>query len=209
MLGVIRLLLAFAGGMVFEVGLCWMAPCSSLILLMFEKEMRLCFVASWLGVSGICFLLGRVRNQVLPCRFCGATDGDGQLFGECTFPPLVEILENTEFHDLIRMDKGHWPRCLLWHGWLPRLSGVNGASPWAASASESASYLVEAALGSYSSSMITEWGPPDGNDRVGLASLVPDQPNVWSDGSLVLGQVTSVSSSGAGFFAHLAAQSLG
>ena len=27
-------------------------------------------------------------------------------------------------------------------------------------------------------------------------------PNVWSDGSLVLDQVTGVSSSGAGFFAH-------
>ena len=34
------------------------------------------------------------------------------------------------------------------------LSGVNGASPWAASASESASYLVEAALGGYSSGLI-------------------------------------------------------
>ena len=26
------------------------------------------------------------------------------------------------------MDKAHWPQCLLWHGWLPKLSGVNGAS---------------------------------------------------------------------------------
>ena len=49
-------------------------------------------------------LLGRVRSQVLPCRFCGAPDGDGHLFWECTFPPLVEIRENPEFHDL------------LWHG---------------------------------------------------------------------------------------------
>ena len=49
----------------------------------------------------------------------------------------------------MRMDKGHWPRCFLWHGWLPMLSGINGASPWAASASESASYLVEAALGGW------------------------------------------------------------
>ena len=32
--------------------------------------------------------------------------------------------------------------------------------------------------------------------------MVPDQRNVWSDGSLVLDQVTGVSSSGAGFFAH-------
>ena len=40
------------------------------------------------------------------------------------------------------------------------LSGVNGAFPWAASASESASYLVEAALGGYSSRLIAEWGSP-------------------------------------------------
>ena len=40
---------------VFEVGLCWisMAPCNSLVLLMLEKKIRLCFVASWLGVSGM------------------------------------------------------------------------------------------------------------------------------------------------------------
>ena len=64
------------------------------------------------------------------------------------------------------------------------LSGVNGASPWAACASESAGYLVEAALGCYSSGMIPDWSPPDQYDRVGIASLVPDHPNVWSDGSL-------------------------
>ena len=110
------------------------------------------------------FLLGRVRNQVLPCRFCGAPDHDGHLFWECTFPPLVEIRENPEFHDLMRMDKAHWPRCLLWHGWLPMLSGCNGVSPWAGNASESANYLVEAALGDYSSRMVSGWSPPDGYD---------------------------------------------
>ena len=26
------------------------------------------------------FLLGRVRGQPVPCRFCGALDGDGHLF---------------------------------------------------------------------------------------------------------------------------------
>ena len=70
------------------------------------------------------FLFGRVRHQALPCRFCGAPDGDGHLFWECTCPPLVDIRQNPEFHDLMRMDKEHWPRCLLWHGWLPMLSGV-------------------------------------------------------------------------------------
>ena len=69
------------------------------------------------------FLLGKVRGQAVSCQFCGAPDGDGHLFWECTFPPLVEIRQNPEIHDLMRMEKGHW------HGWLPRLSGVDGASP--------------------------------------------------------------------------------
>ena len=56
------------------------------------------------------FLLGYVRGQTVPCRFCGAPDHDGHLFWECTFPPLVEIRENPEFHDLMRLDKTRWPR---------------------------------------------------------------------------------------------------
>ena len=103
---------------------------------MLDKEIRLCFGSIMVGSVWNGFLLGRVRGWVVPCRFCGAPDGDGHLQRKCTFPLLVEIRENPEFHDLVRMDKGHWPRCLLWHGWLPMLSGVNGASPWAASASE-------------------------------------------------------------------------
>ena len=144
----------------------------------------------------------RVRGQPVPCRFCGAPDGDGRLLWECTFPPLVEIRENPEVHDLMREDEGHWPRCLLWHGWLPMLSGVNGACPWAADASESAGYLVDVALGRYSSGLITEWSPPDWFNEVGALSLMPDHSNVWTDGSSVVDQVTGVSSSGAGLFAH-------
>ena len=30
----------------------------------------------------------------------------GHLFWECPYPPLVEIRQNPEFHDLMRMDKG-------------------------------------------------------------------------------------------------------
>ena len=51
-------------------------------------------------------------------------DSDGDLFWECTSPPLVEIRESPEFHDLVREDKAHWPRCLLWHGWLLMLLRV-------------------------------------------------------------------------------------
>ena len=107
-------------------------------------------------------------------------------FGNVLFPPLVEIRENPEFHDLMRLDKEHWPRCLLWHGWLPVLSGVNGASPWAVDASESAAYLVEVALGRYSSGLIAEWSPSDEFDHSRAASSLPDHPTVWTDGSPVL-----------------------
>ena len=88
---------SFVGELVFGVVLFWifMALCSSSILLMFEKEIRVCFVASWLVVSGmVSFLVGFVIRPI-PCRFCGAPDGDGHLFWECTFPPLVEIREKS------------------------------------------------------------------------------------------------------------------
>ena len=75
------------------------------------------------------FLLGKVKGQHVPCPFCGGADNDGHLFWDCTFPPLVGIREHPEFHCLMEMDKSSWPRCLLWHGWLPLLSGVNGGSP--------------------------------------------------------------------------------
>ena len=71
------------------------------------------------------FLLGWVRGEPVPCRFCGAPDGDGHLFWECTFPPLVEIRENPEFHDLMREDKAHWPRCLLRLGDCLNRSGLD------------------------------------------------------------------------------------
>ena len=157
-----------------------------------------------LDIRGSQQLLNSSRNQVLPSRFCGAPDHDGHLFWECTFPPLIEIRENPEFHDLMRMDKAHWPRCLLWHGWLLMLSGCNGVSPWAGNASESANYLVEAALGDHPSRVISGWSPPDGYDQVAVC-LVPEHSNVWTDGSLVLDKVGGISSSGAGFFADHAA----
>ena len=68
--------------------------------------------------------------QPVPCRFCGSPDGDGQLFWECTFPPLVGIRENPEFHDLMRMEKAHlatwlalaWlASCALWCQWCVSL----------------------------------------------------------------------------------------
>ena len=82
------------------------------------------------------------------------------------------------------------------------LSVINGASPWAADASESAFYLVETALGRYSSGLVSERSLPDGFDAGEVSARVPDTPDFWSDGSLVLDSVTGVSAAGAGVFAH-------
>ena len=148
------------------------------------------------------FLHGKVGKSTAGCRFCGAPDNDGHLFWDCPFPPLVEIREHPEFHDLMREDKSNWPRCLLWHGWLPMLSGTERGSPWAADASEAAGYMVETPLGRYSSDQLCGWSPPDGYDEVQVASSLPDFPNIWTDGSLVLDQVTGISASGPGFFSY-------
>ena len=50
--------------------------------------------------------------------------------------------------------------------------------------------------------MLCGWGPSDGHDEVEVASSLPDLPNVWTDGSLILDRVTGVSASRAGFFSH-------
>ena len=124
------------------------------------------------------FLLGRVRDQPVPCRFCGALDSDAHVFWECSFPPpLVDIRENPEFHG-----QGSLAKMLA----LARMASCaflcHGAPPWAADASESAGHLLEVALGSYSYGMVSEWSVPEGFDAVETASRMPDVPNVWTDG---------------------------
>ena len=44
---------------------------------------------------------------------------------------------------------GSWPRCLLWHGWLPGLYGVSTRDPWATSSGDLASFHLEQCLGAY------------------------------------------------------------
>ena len=66
------------------------------------------------------------------------------------------------------------------------LSGVNGGSPWAAeNPAEGAGSLLECALGSYTSGLLAEWQLPVVFDVEEAAGRVPDEPDVWTDGSLV------------------------
>ena len=111
-------------------------------------------------------------------------------FGECPFPPPVEIRS--------------W--CLLWHGWLPLLSGVNRGSPWAENPGEGVGNLLECALGAYTSGLLLDWQLPVGFDAGGAAGRVSDEPDIWTDGCLVQGKVSGASSSGSFFFTRLAGQ---
>ena len=56
-------------------------------------------------------------------------------------------------------DRTHWPRCLLWHGWLPGLSARTLGTPWAIASSDLASSCLENALGPYPLSASSPWHP--------------------------------------------------
>ena len=93
------------------------------------------------------FLHGNAKKEDIPCRFCGAPDNDGHLFWDCTFLPFVERRNSPEFLPLMSRDRTNWPRCLLWHGWLPGLISRTTGSSWAIASSDLASYSLENALG--------------------------------------------------------------
>ena len=85
-----------------------------------------------------------------------------------------------EFSFLMSLDRSKWPRCLLWHGWLPGLNGVLGDKPWALSFSDLASFHLESCLGAYPVDFSDSWTPPDYWDADDIALEMPDHPNIWT-----------------------------
>ena len=71
------------------------------------------------------------------------------LFWECSFSPLQHVRDLPEFSFLMSLDRSKWPRCLLWHGWLPGLNGMLNDKPWASSFGGLASFHLERCLGAY------------------------------------------------------------
>ena len=111
----------------------------------------------------------------------------------------MAIRESPEFHGTVARDKSFWPRCLLWHGWLPALSGSEIGNPWAEGAGDVAFKRLEGAMGSY----VAEGHHDErefvfGSDQRELA----DAPDVWSDGSLVVNEVSGLGVAGCGVYAH-------
>ena len=124
------------------------------------------------------------------------------MFGS-TFPPFVELRNQPEFLPLMSRDRTHWPRCLLWHGWLPGLSSRALGTPWAVASSDLASSCLENALGPYPRCTSSAWHPFwDQDDVQDMVDDVPVAPNIWTDGSWEPIPHLDVEIAGAGAFVH-------
>ena len=149
------------------------------------------------------FLLSKVKKENVPCRFCCAPDNDGHLFWDCTFLLLWNLRNSPEFLPLMSKDRTHWPRCLLWHGWLPGLTSRTVGTPWAIASSDLTSSCLENALGPYPLSITSAWHPFwDEDDVQDMVDDVPVAPNIWTDGSREPIPHLDVEVAGAGAFVH-------
>ena len=81
--------------------------------LMYWKGIRYCLEVSWLVVSGSGSCWGGCEDSLFHVGSVVVLMVMVTFLVERTFPPLVQIRENPEFHDLMRMDKGRWLRLLL------------------------------------------------------------------------------------------------
>ena len=100
-------------------------------------------------------------------------------------------------------DRTHWPRCLLWHGWVPGLTSRTVGTPWAIASSDLASSCLENTFGSYPLSTTSAWHPFwDEDDIQDMVDDVPVAPNIWTDGSRELIPHLDVDIAGAGAFVH-------
>ena len=130
------------------------------------------------------FLLGKAKKEDVPCRFCGKEGWVMDIyFGSVLFPPFSMYVNYLSLPSSCHLDRSRWPRCLLWHGWLPGLNGLLGNKPWALSFGELASFHLESCLGSYPVDFSDAWTPPDYWDADDIALEMPDHPNIWTDGS--------------------------
>ena len=68
------------------------------------------------------FLLGKTKEEDVPCRFCGDVDGDGHLFWDCPSLLLFVLGNMLSFSPLWRLTAAPGPVVLLgMAGYLPSL----------------------------------------------------------------------------------------
>ena len=95
------------------------------------------------------FLMGKAESDDVRCQFCGEQDGDGHLLLGLYLSPVVNVRGLPQLLPLMVRDRSTWPRCLLWHGWLPGLGLGGERSPWADSLGQLPVGSLETVLGGY------------------------------------------------------------
>ena len=100
-------------------------------------------------------------------------------------PPLVQIRENPELHDLIQRDKRTWPRCLLWYSSLIAWDGLHLAGSWAVGPGRVAANVLDSRLGGYVPYTMGSWAYTEALVAGTLSGALSANPDVWTDGSLV------------------------
>ena len=73
--------------------------------------------------------LVRPKRKMFLASFVGKGVEMVIYFGSVPSSLFLHVRELPEFVSLMSMDPSKWPRCLLWHGWLLRLSGTDGRNP--------------------------------------------------------------------------------
>ena len=84
-----------------------------------------------------------------------------------------------QFALVLARDRRRWPRCLLWHGWLPLVC----VTPWLPSLGQLADRALESSLGAYPADHDGLWVAPDLWDADDLALEMVEDPNIRTDGS--------------------------
>ena len=98
-------------------------------------------------------------------------------------PSPQHVRDLPEFSYLLSLDRSKWPRCLLWHGWLPGLCGVHNRDPWALSFGDLASFHLDRCLGAYPVDWAGSWTPPEYWSADDTALEMPEKTKIWTDGS--------------------------
>ena len=99
-------------------------------------------------------------------------------FGSVLSLSLQHVRELPEFASLVSLDRSKWPRCLLWHGWLPGLGGISDGDPCASSFGDLAFSNFERCLGAYPVDHSGSWTPPDNWDADDVALEISDHLNI-------------------------------
>ena len=126
---------------------------------------------------------GRPRRKKFRVGFVVGQMEMGICFANVPFPPCCMSGNFQSFFRSMSLDRSGWPRCLLWHGWLPGLSLYGERDPWAASFGQLACSALECCLGAYLADNSSFWTPPDFWDVDDIALEMTDAPFIWTNGS--------------------------